>query len=625
MTHGFGSAATAVVILALSSAAGAKAAPRPPSEGPPSSILAANKRATGGDRWDGKSSLKFEYDYAGQGLTGTTSSLEDLQHGRFVDAYAIGPNTGAGGFDGLKAWEKEPSGTVTNQAGGDVIPLAVTEAYLDQNLWWRPDRGGAKITAGGRRTEDGQAYDVLTVTPRGGTSFDAWFDARTHLLARTVEVQSTQTITTFLSDYAPTDGVQIARKQVVDDGSGPSNRQTLTLVRATFSPALPRAAYAQPKAHLSDYAIAGGAHQTTVPFRLLNNHIYAEASVNGAKPALFIFDTGGHDILTPETARALSVASVGSQTSAGAGDALAQSGVATAKSITVGGATLTNQPVSVLQFSPSGVEGVDEAGMVGYEFFARFITRFDYGRHTITFFDKRYFDPKDAGVPVPIRLYHQFPEVLGSYDGIPARFGIDTGSRMTLMLTGPFVRAHGLRAKATNGVEATTGWGVGGPSRAFVTRGGVLKLGKVTIARPLTAFSTDKGGAGAAEAFPNNIGGGLLKRFVVTLDYDHNVMYLKPVRGPVADLDSFDRSGMWINQTAAGFAVVDVAKGGPAEAAGLKAGDQIVAVDARPAAGMDLVRLREALRNDAPGTVVTFAVKRGDAVSDVPVTLRDLI
>ena len=624
MTRGFGSATT-LVVLALSSVAGAQASPRALTDGGPAAILAANRQATGGDRWDGKASLKLEYDYAGQGLTGTTSTLEDLQRGLFVDAYMIGPTTGASGFDGLKAWEKEPSGTVTNQAGGDVIPLAVTEAYLDQNLWWRPDGGGAKITAGGRRTEDGKAYDVLTVTPRGGATFEAWFDAGTHLLARTVEVQSTQAITTFFSDYAATDGVQIAHKQVIEDGSGPSNRQTITLVRATFSSALPRSAYAQPKAHLSDYAIAGGAHQTTVPFRLLNNHIYAEAAVNGAKPALFIFDTGGHNILTPETAKALSVASMGSQTAAGGGESVALSGVAVAKSITVGGATLANQPISVLQFGPPGVEGVDEAGMIGYEFFARFITRFDYGRHTITFFDKRYFDPKDAGVAVPIRLYHQFPEVLGSYDGIPARFGIDTGSRMTVMLTGPFVRAHHLREKTTGGVEATTGWGIGGPSRSIVTRGGVVKLGKVTIARPLTAFSTDTGGAGAAEAFPNNIGGGLLKRFVVTFDYDHNLMYLKPVRGSVADLDSFDRSGMWINRSAAGFKVVDVAKGGPAEAAGLKAGDQIVAVDARPAAGVDLVGLREALRDDAPGTVLTLAVKRDDGVKDVRITLRNMI
>ena len=31
---------------------------------------------------------------------------------------------------------------------------------------------------------DGTTYDVLTVTPKDGKPFDAWFDAKTHLLSR---------------------------------------------------------------------------------------------------------------------------------------------------------------------------------------------------------------------------------------------------------------------------------------------------------------------------------------------------------------------------------------------------------------------------------------------------------
>lgn len=287
--------------------------------------------------------------------------------------------------------------------------------------------------------------------------------------------------------------------------------------------------------------------------------------------------------------------------------------------------TLTNQPITVLSFSAPGVEGINEAGMLGYELFARFITRVDYGARTLTFIDKAHFDPKDAGTPVPMRLYHQFPEVLGSYDGIPGRFGIDTGSRMTLMLTGPFARQNDLRAKATSGNEAMVGWGVGGPSRAFVTHGGELRLGDVTIENPLTAFSTDKGGAGASEAFPNNVGGGILKRFVVTFDYDHNLMYLKPIAGAVADLDAFDRSGMWINQIDSGFKIFDITKGGPADTAGLAKGDEIVAVDGEPANSIPLSDMRQQLRDGAAGSAVRLTVKRASGTQDVSITLRDLI
>jgi hypothetical protein len=586
-------------------------------------VLRANRAATGGDAWNGKVTLKVAYTYSGQGLTGTSSSLEDLQRGAFVDAYDIPPTAGASGYDGTKAWEKEPSGTVTDQAGGDVIPLAISEAYQDQNLWWRPDHGGAEIVSNGQKTDGGNSYDVLTVTPKGGTPLEAWFDAKTHLLYRTVEANGTQTITTGYSGYAPVDGALIAKTFVVDDGS--HNLQTYTLTSATFSEALPLSAYQRPAEEIHDFSIAGGAHETTVPFRLLNNHIYAQVSVNGAAPRTFILDTGGHSILTPDTAKALGVDSKGNTTSSGGGDQLVSSGVATVKSLTLGNATLTNQPVSVIVFSKKGVEGVGEAGMIGYEFFARFITRFDYGKHTVTFIDKTYFDPKEAGTPVPMRLYHQFPEILGSYDGIPGRFGIDTGSRMPLQLNRAFATKYDIRAKVPNAIEATTGWGVGGPSRSYVFKGGTLKLGDVTIEHPLTMISTDKGGAGAAEAFPNNVGGGVLKRFVVTFDYDHSLMYLKPIDGPVDDLDTFDRSGMWINAVPEGFQIFDVTDGSPAASAGLHKDDVITAIDGKPATAMTLPDLRYRLRNDAPGTVVALTIKRGKESNDVKVTLRDLI
>jgi hypothetical protein len=587
----------------------------------PAQILNANRAATGGTAWSGKRAFALDYAYSGQGLTGTTSSVEDLKGGAFVDSYAIGPQTGASGYDGAKAWEKEPSGTITDQAGGDVIPLAVTESYQDRNLWWRADRGGADVESLGRKTEKGTTFDILKVTPKGGATLEAWFDGKSHLLARTIELQGTQTITTSYSDYKPVEGVAIAHKQVVDDGSG--NLQTSTLTRARFLGPQPASTFAKPAEHLNDYSIAGGAPETTVPFELLNNHIYASVSINGTAPLAFIFDTGGHTILTPVTAKVLKIGSAGNQTMSGGGDALATSGVTTLATISVGGATITNQPASVAMFGPPGVEGIDEAGMLGYEFFDRFVTRIDYGAHTLTFIDKAHFDPKDSGTPVPIRFYHQFPEVLGTYDGIAARFGIDTGSRMTLMLTGPFARDHDIHP--AGGVEAMTGWGVGGASFGYVFHGGTLTLGDVTIEHPLTSVSTDKGGAGASPAFPNNVGGGILKRFVVTLDYDHSTMYLKPIAGPVADLDTFDRSGLWINDDKDGFKIIDVTKGGPAEQAGLLKGDVITAVDGKPAASLKLYEVRQRLRDDAPGTAVKFSVRQGTATKDVYVILRNMI
>jgi len=290
----------------------------------------------------------------------------------------------------------------------------------------------------------------------------------------------------------------------------------------------------------------------------------------------------------------------------------------------VGDAIVKDQPISVLTFS-NAAEGVDEQGMIGYEFIARFITRFDYGKHELTFIDKEHFDPRDAGAPVPFRFYHQFPEVLGSYDGIPSRFGIDTGARNVLSLTSPFAQRNHIIEREKNGAKALTGWGVGGPSYGYVFRGKDLRLGDVTVKSPLTEFNLDKGGVGATEAFPNNIGGGLLKRFVVTFDYDHQLMYLKPIAGKVDDLDTFDRSGMWLNVADKGFGIVNVGDGTPAAKAGIAAGDIVVAVDGKAASSLHLYDLRRRLRNDPPGTQVALTVERQGKPRKVTLVLRDLI
>jgi hypothetical protein len=590
-------------------------------------VLKTNQTVTGDRAWLRAGTLALDWSYSGQGLTGAMHTQFDLAGKGFRDSYEIGPTAGANGFDGANAWQQEQSGIVSDQKGGDVLPLAFNEAYRDVNLWWRNDNGGARIDDEGRTTDQGLTYDVLKVSPPHGKSFEAWFDGTTHFLARTVEVQGSQTITTFYSDYASVEGLQIARKIVVDDGSGAKNRQTQSLTAARVLPRQPRSRYEAPNVSLHDSSIGGGAAETTVPFRLINNHIYADVSVNGAKPELFIFDTGGHDILSTSLAAALALKATGSQTQTGGGAGFSQAGTARVNSLSVGDATIRRQPVSVAAFFAAlpVVEGVNARGMIGYEFFARFVTQFDYDAHTITFIDPKRFDPKDAGIAVPVKFFGQMPVVDGSFDGIPKDFHIDTGARMPLMLTGPFVAAHNLGARYPSGIEAMTGIGIGGPSFSFVTRGVELKIGGVTVDKPLTMFNLDKGGSGAAEAFPSNIGAGILKRFVVTLDYLHYVMYLKPVPGPVPDLDAFDRSGMWINGDESGFKIAYVLAGTPAEQAGLKAGDIIVAVDGTPASRLHLYDVRERLRDDAPGTVVRLSIRRGGETKQFAITLRDLI
>ena len=591
----------------------------------PAAILSGYRAASGGDAWSGKAVMNTVAKLTGQGLTGSFTSVTDLQGGNSVVHGTLGPASFAQGFDGKDAWQQGPNGEVNLEKGGAALQLALTSAYQNANLWWQPDFGGAMVKSEGDKACGKSTCTVLEFTPKGGLPFQAWFDDSSHLLVRTVQKLGAETTTIYLSGYRNVDGVKVPYKTVVDTGHGKQYLQTMTTTAVTFLSAQPVATWAPPKSTMKNMSIAGGATATTFPFRLINNHIYADAWVNGHGPLLFIFDTGGQNILVPSTADALGVKVHGAMPGGGVGDKVANYGLAKVASLKVGDATFKDQVVGVLNFEPNDVEGVDIKGMVGFTVFKRFVTRIDYGKHEMTLIEPEHFDPKDAGTPIPFVFDGDLPEVQGTFDGIEGKFQIDTGSRSALTLTGPFARKHDLRAKNPHGVLAVDGWGVGGSARGYVMRGKLLTIGSVQIPNVVTSLSQQKKGAFATPAYQGNIGGGILKRFVVTFDYANHVMYLKPLPGPVADLDTYDRSGMWVNQAKDGMQVMDVTAHGPAAQAGIKAGDVITAVDGKPATSIPVYELRRMLRDDAPGTVVRFDVSRGNQKQRVAVTLRDQI
>ena len=591
----------------------------------PAAVLRANQAASGGAHWNGKAVLKQESALAGQGLTGTDVSVMDLADGRNVDRAVIGPATQNTGFDGHETWQQDSSGAVNIENGGDALPLAINNAYRGANLWWRADFGGAQVTAGATKADGGASYDVLTITPKGGLPFDAWFDASTHLLARTIEKQGPVVVTTMLSDYRDVDGTKIAFKAVIDTGQGEKYLQTVTVRHAAFAPAQDASAYAAPKVTVTDFSLPPGATQTSFPFQLHSNHIYADVAVNGHGPMIFIFDTGGHDILEHATAQSLGIKVEGAMPGMGVGDKAQDFGLVKVDTLKVGDATFTNQVFGALDFIPHEVEGVPMRGMVGFEVFKRFVTRIDYGRHVITLIEPKAFDPADAGTPVKFDFNGELPQVAGTFEGVPAKFDIDTGARDELTLTAPFVQANGLRAKHPVGVEAVDGWGVGGPARGYITRGGELALGAVKVPDVVTGMSTQSHGAFASASYSGNVGGGVLKRFVVTFDYGHQVMYLKPLPQPVNDVGGFDRAGMWINGAPEGFQVMDVNAAGPAHDAGLQPGDIVTSVDGHPAKAIPVYEMRARLRNEAPGTGVALEVRRDGSTKPVRLVLRDQI
>jgi Aspartyl protease/PDZ domain len=588
----------------------------------PDEILSANRAASGGAALAHKAAMRQAFDYVGNGLSGKANQTTDLKDGRFEQDFDLGVVKGANGYDGKNVWNKDNSGIVTLQEGGDAVPLAVNAAYRNANLWWRPDHGGATITSDGQKTEGGVGYDVLTVVPKGGKTFDAWFDAKTHLLHRIDEAQANVMFATTFSNYRDFDGVPWPVDTLISSGD-PKYDQHTTLTKSTFLKTSDAGAYAPPPSAGPDFSIPSGAHSVSFPFQLISNHIHAEVTINGKGPYLFIFDTGGVNIISPQMAQDLGAKVQGHAEGRGAGDATIDVGVTHVDKVDVGGAVVNDQNFMAYDLDAMyAANGTHMPGMIGYEVFRRFVTQIDYGSKTITLIDPKYFDPKDAGTAIPFKFNGNAVIVPGSYNGAAGEFQIDTGARSALTLDAPYADANHI-GEGVKGVDAIDGWGVGGASRSHVIRGGVLKIGDaISIDGTIVGVGRDKKGSFADPTIAGNIGGGVLKRFVVTFDYGNKVLYLKPVAGTVEDLDAYDRFGGWFNVEGNGYKLIGVTPGGPAAQAGLKEGDVFTSIDGKPVVAGDLPWVRQRFRDDPAGTVVTLHMSGGQ---DVKVTLKDQI
>ena len=86
-------------------------------------------------------------------------------------------------------------------------------------------------------------------------------------------------------------------KIVSDSGGGEESLETETITGVQVSAAQDASKYAAPAWSRADVHLDG--KSTTVPFSLLNNHVFIKVNVNGKGPFRFIVDTGGHDIVTP--------------------------------------------------------------------------------------------------------------------------------------------------------------------------------------------------------------------------------------------------------------------------------------------------------------------------------------
>ena len=395
-------------------------------------LFAANRAATGGDAWLRAAEIRLVGQVDIGGASGSFEQEVDRHTGFSRLVTVNGGLRDVSGFDGSQ-WDKQ-NGIFTIADLPSLVLDARSQAFVLRDGWWS---GGASYGPPSKRTDRGRMFDVVTVTPDGGSPLEAWLDSSTHLIDRITFATDGGPLTSVYSDWRNVAGVRLAFRRVDTDPTGQVT--TTTVHEAHVESKVRKEALARPLQE--SHAVATGESGVEIPFEFTafdRGHVVVPAKVDG-KPATLIFDSGGANYFDPKSASRLGLAAAGGINIGGVGTSSITGGFATVRRISVGWAGLRDQSVIVGPLPYPALHprsGMKVDGLIGFEFLSEYRTTFDYSRRTVSFsaFDKPEPDP---GVTLPFVSDGHSIYVEAQVEGASGLFRIDTGDGggMTLFKT----------------------------------------------------------------------------------------------------------------------------------------------------------------------------------------------
>lgn len=388
------------------------------------------------------------------------------------------------------------------------------------------------------------------------------------------------------------------------------------------------------------FDLDNGAKVVELSFIRESNLIIVPIKINGEGPYNFILDTGSESGMVFDkwvigennlvNARTVPVY-------AADGNKVTDLWVANNLSIKFPGVSGVQQSMLVLQENFIDIEnviGVQAHGILGSEIFNRFVVEVDYDKKLL-----RLYNPKDFRVPrgfkkVPITLENFRPFVKATVKqekkkSAEVKLLIDTGASSALFLD---ATKHDNIHLPEKTVDHTLGRALVGVIEGKIGRVKRFNLGKFKFKKVTTSFPENWIVSKTRNKDPKNnprhgtVGSEILSRFRVIFDYHEKAIYLKKASG---FSESFKFNSAGLNVLAVGeelnsYFVTDIIKDSPAVKAGLQTGDEIIAIDGKPAFFYSLTDINAIFRGPR-GRVLVLIIRRDGKLEQKELRLKPLL
>jgi len=322
-----------------------------------------------------------------------------------------------------------------------------------------------------------------------------------------------------------------------------------------------------------------------IPFRLKNSKILIAGWING-KQATFCLDTGAQQsAITAAAAQRLGIRSQGQEVRATGIGGTVQIPLTKLTTVQIGTSPtpiiLREDKAAIL---PQFLNNLGFDAIIGYNFLRHYVTSIDFEAKTLTLTLPDQFKPLPSAHALPMHLVNCSPCVPVELDGIKASILLDTGDYGSLTLSRPFVEGNGLRARYPRSFDFPGDKGIGGSAKKEMTRAGRLIIGGVQINKPIVYLSLQTQGTFASASIDGILGNMVLSRFLITLDYSHQQIFLTPNHKIALPFTYDEHSGIMLGIDHPGadhpiFYVVSVVPGSPAAKAGIHSNDEILGVN----------------------------------------------